>query len=98
MVEYKDMYIKYINSKVNPSDIMNNNCSEDDCIKKPKRITEGELWGIVGSGKENIKNNGVLGGFMDFDSTEYSSHTLDEGVNGENRNYWILVILSSIGK
>ena len=50
--------------------------------KHTKRITEGELWYLVETGRENVKNNGVLDGVMDRDSIECSGHALDEVVNG----------------
>ena len=48
--------------------------------------------------RENVNNKGVIDVFVDCDSTEYFSHTLTEFVDGENRNDWILVTRSSIGK
>ena len=49
MVEDKDVYIKYIRSEENPADIMRNNCSEANHEKYSKRITEGELWELMGT-------------------------------------------------
>ena len=69
---------------------MTKNCSEADYVKRMKRITEGELWELV--------YIGVMDGVMDHDSTEYSSRTLAEVVDGENWNDWILVTRSRIGK
>ena len=56
----------------------------------------------------SIKNNGVIDGVMNCESTEYngivdsdltecSSHALAEFVDGENRNYLILVTRSKDG-
>ena len=45
-----------------------------------------------------VKNNGVMDGVMDFESTEYSSHALTNNVNQENGNEWFLVTISSDGK
>ena len=72
---------------------MMNNFSEADCAKHEKRIIEREPWELVETGRENIKNNGVLDGFMDCKSTEYSSHALANAVNQENSNDWILVTI-----
>ena len=69
MVEYKDMEVKYIRSKGNPTDIMMKNCSEADYVKHTNRITERELWEIEKTRTENVKNNGVLDGVMGRDST-----------------------------
>ena len=68
MVEEKYMEIKYIRSKENPADIMTKNFSETDYVKHTKRITEGELWDLMETGRENVKNNGVLDGSMDLES------------------------------
>ena len=98
MVKYKDMDIRYIRSKDNPADIMTNNCSEADYDKVENRITEGELWELVESGRKNVKNNGLLDRVMDNESTEYSSHALADAVNMENMNDWIFVTISRSGK
>ena len=50
------------------------------------------------SGSENVKNNGVLDGVIDCDSTEYSSYTLANDVNQEKSNDWILATRSKNGK
>ena len=55
-VEDKDIQIKYISSEENPADIMIKYFSEADYVKHKKVITEGELWGIVETGRENVKN------------------------------------------
>ena len=65
MVEDKDMDIKYIRSEENPSNIMTNNCSEDDYVKHMKSIMEGKLWELVETGGDNVKNNRVLYGVID---------------------------------
>ena len=46
----------------------------------------------------NVKNNGVLDGVMDCESTEDSSHAFTNAVNQENNNYWIMVTRSRNGK
>ena len=81
MVEDKDMDIKYIGGKENPANITTKNVSEDDYVKHTKRITEGEIWEFVETGRENFKNNGVLDGVMYCYSTEYSYHALADAVN-----------------
>ena len=43
---------------------MTNNCSEPDYVKHMKRITEGELWDIVETGRYNVKNIRVMDGVM----------------------------------
>ena len=67
------------------------NFSEAGYVKHMNRIMEGELWELVGTGRVNANNDGVVDGVMDCDSIEYSSHTLADAVNKENRYYWILV-------
>ena len=74
------------------------NCSEADFVKHMKRITEGELWDLVETGRENDKINRVADDVMKRYKTGYSSHALAEVVDEENRNYWILVTRSRIGK
>ena len=84
--ENKDLDINYIRSKENPADIMMKNLSEAEHAKQTKIFTEGELWDLMEIRRENVKNNEVLDGVMDFESTEYSSHTLANTMNQENRN------------
>ena len=98
MVEDKDTEIKYIRSEENPADITAKNIPKADYVKHTKRITEGEIWELVENERQNVKNNKVLDGVMDRDSTEYSSHTLTDSVNKENRNDWIFVTISRNGK
>ena len=50
------------------------------------------------TGRDNFKNNGVLDGVIDCDSTEYSSHTLADAVNKEIRNDWIMVTRDKNGE
>ena len=45
-----------------------------------------------------VKNIKVTDGIIERDSTEYSSHALAEVEDGENRNEWISVTRSRIGK
>ena len=77
---------------------MMKNCSEADYMKHVKRITEGELWGIVETRKENVKNIWFADEIMERDKTGYSIHTIAEVVGGENIKDWILVTRSRIGK
>ena len=60
---------------------MTNNCSKADYFKHTNRITEGELWDIMETGRDNVNNNEVLGGFMDRDLAGYSSHALADAMN-----------------
>ena len=55
---------------------MTNNFYDTDNVKHTKRIVGGEIWELMETGRENVKNNGVLYEVMDCDSTEYSSHSL----------------------
>ena len=98
LVEYKYMGINYIRTEENPADIMTKNFSESDYVKQTMRITEVELWELVETVRDHVKNNRALYGVMDFDSTEYWSHTLAEVANGGNRNEYILVTISMVGK
>ena len=47
----------------------------------------------MGNGRENVKNNGVLDGFMDRDLTESYSRALTDAVNGGNSNECIFVTI-----
>ena len=86
MVEEKDIYIHYIRSEDNPYDIMTKNTSEADFARHIRRITEGELWELVDTGRENVKKIGVTDDVITRDKTEDSSHALDEVVDGTNKN------------
>ena len=77
---------------------MTKNFFEDDHTKHVKRIMEGELWEIVETGRDNVKNNRVVDGVTYFDSTEYSSQALNNTANQENGNEWVLVTISRNGK
>ena len=46
------------------------NCSEANYFKHIKSITKGELWELVETGRENVKNIGVMDGVMDCYSNE----------------------------
>ena len=86
MLEEKGIDIQYIWSEENPADVMTENTSEEDFERHIKMITEEELWELVGTGRENVKKTGVMDDVITCDKTEYSSHTLAEVVDGENRN------------
>ena len=97
MVEYNDIDIQYISIEDNPSDIMTKNTSEANFKRHMKIIAERELWEIVDTGRENVKNTRVTDDVITHDKTKYSSHALDEVVDGENRNKWILITRSRTG-
>ena len=61
MVEEKDI-------EENPADIMTNNTSEADFARHMRRITEGELWELVDTGKENFNNTEVTNAVITHDN------------------------------
>ena len=79
-------------------DIRTNICSESDYVKHMKRITDGELWELVETRRENDNNIGVTDEVMERDKTEYPSTAFTEVLDGENRNGRILVTRSRIGE
>ena len=64
-------------------DIMTNNTSVANFTRYMKWITEGELWELVDTGRENVKKNGVMDDIITHDKTEYSSHAIAEVVSGK---------------
>ena len=98
MVEEKDIDIQYIRSEDNPVDIMTKNTLEADFPRHMRRITEGELWELVDTGRGDIKKTGFTYGVITFDKTEYSNHAFAEVVNRINRNEEVLGTGSSTGK
>ena len=50
-----------------------------------KRITEGELWELVDTGRENFKKAGVTGDIITRNKTVYSSYVLAEVVDGQTQ-------------
>ena len=56
MLEDKDIDIQYTWSEDNPVYIMKKNNSEAYFSRHTERITEGELWELVDTGRDNIKN------------------------------------------
>ena len=65
---------------------MTKNTSEADFARHTIRITEGELWELVDTGREDVKKTGVTDYVIPRDNTEYSSHPLAEVVDGTNSN------------
>ena len=59
MVEEKDIDIQYIRSEDNPYDTMTKNTSEENLVRNMRRITEGELWELMDTVRENVKNTVV---------------------------------------
>ena len=59
MVEDKDIDIQYIWSENNPAYIMTKNTPEVDFEMHVKRTTDGELWELLNTGRNNVKNNRV---------------------------------------
>ena len=82
VVQDKDIDINYICSKENPVGIMTKNTSEVDFVKHVKRITEGEIWELMKTVRENVNNTRVTDDVIKRDKTEYSSHALSEFVDG----------------
>ena len=60
---------------------MTNNYSRDDNANHAKRVTEGELEELVGTRRENVKNNKVMDGVMYCDLTEYYIHLINNTIN-----------------
>ena len=46
---------------------MTKSCSEADYVKQTKRITEGELWELMQTGRDNVNNIGVTDGGTDHE-------------------------------
>ena len=93
MAEDKDIDIQYIRRKNNPAEIMTKNTSEADFAKHMKTITQGEIWEILDTGRQNIKKTGVMDDVITRDNKtgvtddvitrdkiEYFSHILAEVV------------------
>ena len=86
MVEEKDINIQYIWSEEKLAEITTKNSSEEYFARNMRRITEGELWEIVDTGRENIKKTGVTDYVTTCDKNEYPIHEITEFMDGENRN------------
>ena len=67
MAEEKDRYINYIRSKVNRVEIMTKCFSKANCVKYTRIIRERKLLGLVETGRENVKNNGITNGVTDYE-------------------------------
>ena len=63
-------------------DIITKNILEVDFARHTRRITGGELWELVHTGRDNINNTGVTDDVITRDKNEYFSHTLAEVLNG----------------
>ena len=66
MVEGKDRYINYIRSKVNRVEITTKCFSKANRVKYTRIIRERKLLGLVETGRENVKNNGITNGVTDY--------------------------------
>ena len=98
MVEEKDIDIQYIQIEDKLAEITKKNTSEAYFSRHMKRITEGELWELMNTERENVKRNGVTDNAITHDKTDYSSHALTKFVDGKNRNEWVLITRSRTGK
>ena len=56
MEEEKGINIQYIQREDNPEDIMNENTKEADLETNMKSITEGELWELGDTDRDNVNN------------------------------------------
>ena len=65
---------------------MTKNTSEADFVRHMERITEGELWELMDTGRENVKKTGVTDNIITCDKNEYSSHALSVAMDGTNIN------------
>ena len=71
MVKDKDIDIQYIHIEDNPADIMKDNTLEEEFLRHMKIIIEGELWDLVDTERENVKNTKVMDDFTTCNNTEY---------------------------
>ena len=63
---------------------MTKNTLGADFARHMKRITEGELWELVDTGRKNVKKTGFTDDVITRDKNEYSSHALAEVVDGKS--------------
>ena len=84
MVEDKDIDIHYIWSEDNLAEITTKNTSKSDCMNHMKRMTEGELWELMDTRRQNVNHTRVADNAINHDKTEYSSHALAEAVDGDH--------------
>ena len=61
-------------------------------------ITEGNIWELMDTNRENEKNTCVTNDEITHDKTEYYSNTLAEVVDGKHKKDWILIMRSRTGK
>ena len=78
MVKNKDIDIQYIWSEDNPAEIITKDTSEKGFVRQMKRITEGELWELVDTGRDNVNNTRVTYDVINLYNNEYSSHAIAE--------------------
>ena len=64
---------------------MTKNTLEADFVRHMRRITKGEPWELVGTGRDNVNKTGVTDEVITRDKTGYFSHTLTKLVNKINR-------------
>ena len=77
-MEGKDIDVQHIWSEDKPVDIMTKNTPEAYFSRHMKSITEGKIWELVDTGRENVKKTGFTDDVIKRDKTGYSSHTLAE--------------------
>ena len=65
---------------------MTKNTSEADFVRHMERITEGELWELMDTGRENVKKTGVTDNIITCDKNEYSSPALSVAMDETNIN------------
>ena len=65
---------------------MTKNTLETNFARHMGRITEGEFWELVDTGRGDVKKTGVTDDIITRDKTEYSIHSLAEFVDRTNRN------------
>ena len=75
---------------------MSKNYPEAEHVKHTKIITESEIQDLVETGKENVKND-VVDEVVNYDSTEYSIHTLANTVDQTYGSEQILLTISNNG-
>ena len=77
---------------------MTKNKPEKYFTRYMKIITEGKLWELLYTGRENVKNARVTEDVITCDKTEYSIHSLAEVMDGKHKNDWILIMIYRTGK
>ena len=69
---------------------------EAEHVKHTKIITESEIQDLVETGKENVKND-VVDEVVNYDPTEYSSHSPANTVDQIDSSEQILLTISNNG-